>query len=163
MNENLILHIEDDQNDVRLLQNAFERAGIRNPVFVLKDGRQAIDYLAGFGAYADREKFPIPHLVLLDLTLPFVRGSLVLEWVRHQRALDPLKIVVITGSDCPSDIYTAYLLGTTSYIVKPFSLAELVRVATDLNKWLLKEHENVLLGPAWRLKDSVAKSSLAFA
>ncbi len=158
MDESLILHIEDDQNDICLLQRAFERAGIRNPVYVLNNGRQAIEYLSGIGGYADREKFPMPRLVLLDLSLPFIRGSIVLEWVRHQRAFDPLKVVVITSSDCPSDIYTAYLLGASSYVVKPCSLSELVRVAKDLKSWFLKETSNVVLGPAWRLKDSKTAS-----
>lgn len=74
----LILHVEDTEEDVALLQFAFRRAQIENPVHVAMDGQQAIDYLAGNGAYADRGAHPLPRLVLLDLKLPYKTGFEVL-------------------------------------------------------------------------------------
>jgi len=65
-----ILQVEDDPNDVFLLQHAMKRVGITNPVQIARDGQEAIDYLQGAGKFADRDKFPLPCLVLLDLKLP---------------------------------------------------------------------------------------------
>ena len=60
------------------------KVGVANPIQVASDGQQAIDYLKGAGKYADREKFPLPCLVLLDLKLPYVMGLDVLKWIRQQ-------------------------------------------------------------------------------
>ena len=69
-----ILYVEDEQSDVFLLQHAFEVAGIANPLYVARDGQEAIDYLSGRGRYADRKACPLPSLVLLDLKLPSSRA-----------------------------------------------------------------------------------------
>jgi CheY-like chemotaxis protein len=73
-NGHTILHVEDRSEDVFLLQYAFKRAEISNPVQVAADGQEAIDYLAGKGKYANRKQFPLPWLVLLDLKLPIKMG-----------------------------------------------------------------------------------------
>src|SRR5256885_17080895 len=82
-----ILQVEDDPNDVFFLQHAMTKAGVANPVQVATDGQQAIDYLRGAGKFADREQFPLPCLVLLDLKLPHVMGLDVLRWIRQQSGL----------------------------------------------------------------------------
>ena len=80
-----ILQVEDDPNDVFFLQHAMKKMGVANPIQVASDGQQAIDYLQGAGKFADRERFPLPCLVLLDLKLPHVMGLDVLKWIRELR------------------------------------------------------------------------------
>lgn len=115
----LILHVEDTEEDVALLQFAFRRAQIENPVHVAMDGQQAIDYLAGNGAYADRGAHPLPRLVLLDLKLPYKTGFEVLEWIRQQPALDAVVVIVLSASVNESDIAQAYRLRANGFLVKP--------------------------------------------
>lgn len=76
-----ILLVEDNEDDVLFLRRALKLAGILNPLQVVRDGRQAIDYLEGSGAYMNRAEFPLPCLVLLDLKLPRVMGLDVLRWI----------------------------------------------------------------------------------
>ena len=82
-----ILLVEDDPNDVFFLQYAFQKIGVAAPMKVVQDGRQAIDYLAAEGVFANRAIFPFPSLVLLDLNLPYVPGLDVLKWISTQPAL----------------------------------------------------------------------------
>ena len=76
------------------MQHAMKKAGVANPIQVATDGRQAIDYLKGAGKFANREEFPLPCLVLLDLKLPYVMGLDVLKWIRQQPGLAPIVIVL---------------------------------------------------------------------
>src|SRR5688572_15374240 len=114
-----ILLVEDDENDVFFFKRATKLAGLTNPLQVAEDGRQAIDYLKGAGAYADRSQFPLPSLVLLDLKLPHVMGLDVLKWIRAQPEFHRIIVIVFTSSKLPPDIDTAYNLGANSYVVKP--------------------------------------------
>ena len=89
-----ILQVEDDANDVFLLQHAMTKAGVENPIQVATDGQQAIDYLKGAGKYADREQFPLPCLVLLDLKLPYVMGLDVLRWIRQEPGMAAIVLIL---------------------------------------------------------------------
>src|SRR6476660_8817113 len=106
----LILQVDDDPNDVFLLQHAMTNAGVTNPIQVATDGRQAIDYLSNTGKFADREKFPRPCLVLLDLKLPHVMGLDVLKWIREQTG-PALVVIILSASAEDADIAAAYRLG----------------------------------------------------
>ena len=126
--DKFILLVEDDPNDVFLLERAFEKAGLRDLLKVVTDGGQAIDYLSGRGAYEDREQFPLPFLLLLDLKMPGTDGFEVLQWVRAQPELARLLIVVLTSSNVQSDVDRAYELGANSYLVKPVGFDEMVNL-----------------------------------
>src|SRR5438046_1938818 len=109
-----ILQVEDDPNDIFLLQHAMKKVGVANPIQVATDGQEAIDYLQGVGKFADRRKFPLPCLVLLDLKLPYVMGLDVLRWIRKPPGM-ALPVVMLTASGQDADIATAYRLGASAF------------------------------------------------
>jgi CheY-like chemotaxis protein len=133
-----ILIAEDDENDVFFLERAFKQAQIANPIQRVRDGEDAIAYLQGAGAYADRDHFPLPHLMLLDLKMPRKNGFDVITWVRQQPALKRLPIVVLTSSREDPDVNRAYELGANTYLVKPVKFEGLVEMMKTLNLyWLI--------------------------
>jgi CheY-like chemotaxis protein len=134
-----VLYAEDDENDVFLMERAFEKASVVNPLQTVNDGAAAIRYLSGAGEFADREKFPAPCLVLLDLNLPRRSGLEVLQWVRQQPTLQPLPIVMLTSSIQDRDIGSAYALGANGYLVKPPSSDKLIELVTSLRDVCLIE------------------------
>ena len=123
-----ILLVEDDPNDVLLIQRAFQKAGLRNSLKVVRDGEQATDYLSGRGNFAQRDRFPLPFMVLLDLKMPGTDGFEVLQWVRSEPDLKRLLVVVLTSSNLQADVDRAYELGANSYLVKPVEFDEMVNM-----------------------------------
>jgi CheY-like chemotaxis protein len=120
-----ILLVEDDPNDVLLVQRACRKAKVEHPLQVVGDGEAAVAYLAGQNAFTDRERYPLPGLILLDLKLPRKSGLEVLAWLREQPKLRRLPVVVLTSSNETSDINQAYDLGANSYLVKPVAFDNL--------------------------------------
>ena len=131
-----ILQVEDDPNDVFLLQHALTKAGVENPIQVATDGQQAIDYLKGTGKFADRESFPLPCLVLLDLKLPYVMGLDVLKWIR-QRPGAVVIVILLTASAEDADIAAAYRLGANAFLTKPSKSSKLVDMAKAIKEFWL--------------------------
>ena len=129
-----ILLVEDNEDDVFPMKRALKNAGIKNPLRVAEDGQQAMDYLSGTGAYADRTQYPIPALVFLDLKLPMRKGLDVLAWIRKQPHLEGVVVVVLTSSNEPSDLKQSYRLGANSYVVKPPTASQLLDLAKAF-KW----------------------------
>ena len=143
-----ILQVEDDPNDVFLFQHAMTKAGVTNPVQVATDGQQAIDYLQGTGKFADREKFPFPCLVLLDLKLPYVMGLDVLKWIREQFGA-ALTVLMLTASGEEADITAAYRLGANGFLVKPSEASKLRDMVTAIMDFWLT-HNTLPHGPSPR-------------
>jgi DNA-binding response OmpR family regulator len=138
-----ILQIEDDPNDVFFLQRAMLKAGVAIPIHVVTDGRQAIDYLQGAGKFADRQKFPLPDLVLLDLKLPYVMGLDVLRWIRKQLGMKMI-VLMLTASGEEADIAEAYRLGANAFLTKPSEATKLIDIVKAINDfWLV---QNTLAG-----------------
>ncbi len=130
MNALPILLAEDDTNDVFFFQRAVEKTGIPNAVQVVRDGREAVAYLSGAGEFSDREKYPLPCLLVLDLNMPRKNGFEVLEWVRRTPPLHALPAVILTSSQAQRDMQEASEFGAKAYFVKPSDptkLAELVK------------------------------------
>jgi CheY-like chemotaxis protein len=140
MNSNTILLVEDNEDDAFFMKRALHDAGISNPVVLLEDGKQAIDYLNGAGDYADRAKNPLPMVVFLDLKLPFKSGHEVLEWIRQQPQFAKLIVIVLTSSNEPVDLNRAYKNGANSYVVKPPTPEELTELAKSFDLWWLKQN-----------------------
>ena len=133
-----ILLVEDESNDAFFLKSAFKKAGILNPVFVVAHGREALDYLQGKGAFGDRDRFPLPSLVLLDLKLPHVMGFDVLRSIRATPEIAATVVVVLTSSDSSADIAAAYDAGANAYLVKPSDIDTLLSLACAIRDFWLK-------------------------
>ncbi len=136
MNEPVLL-VEDRDDDIFFMRRAWKLQGITQTLQVVTDGREAIAYLGGDGKFSDRQKFPLPCLILLDLKLPYVMGLDVLKWIRKQARLKTLPVIILTSSSVQTDIDEAYKLGANAFLVKPSNvhkLDELVRLIRDF--WL---------------------------
>jgi CheY-like chemotaxis protein len=142
LNDVAILLAEDDQNDVFLMRRAFAQVGIPNPLFVVQNGQEVVDYLAGEGKYAARAEYPLPGLMLLDLKMPWMDGFDVLAWLRTQPEFDRLPVVVMTSSKLQCDIDKSRELGMYDYRVKPHEFEDLTRLLDDVRKCWLDERFN---------------------
>jgi CheY-like chemotaxis protein len=134
----VILLVEDRQDDVLLIRKALARAHVTNPFFAVRDGEEAIDYLRGSGRYANREEFPLPGLILLDLKMPRMDGFQVLEWIRGQPGLSGMVVLVLTSSDQLRDVNRAYALGASSFLVKPSDFENFVELGNLLRNYWIK-------------------------
>jgi CheY-like chemotaxis protein len=145
MNDTCILLVEDEVNDVLLFKIAFDHAGIALPLRVVTDGQMAIDYLSGAGAFADRNEFPTPCLVLLDLKLPRQSGFEVLKWIREQPAFRHIVVIILTSAEHEQDVAQAYDLGANSFVVKPMDVAQRNETIRLLKGWWLQCNRFALL------------------
>lgn len=131
------LLVEDDPDDAFLLEDACKRLGHEGMLRVVRDGEEAIAYLLGQGDYADRLRFPLPRVILLDMKLPRMSGLEVLEWRRGQPAMMRIPVIILTASQSDTDIAQAYELGANSYLVKPVdSTAQLAMVKAVCAYWI---------------------------
>jgi CheY-like chemotaxis protein len=133
-----LLLIEDNEDDRFFFKRALKAAGVSNPLFVAEDGQKAIDYLSGTGVFGDRERYPVPSLVLLDLNLPEIKGLEVLSWLKQQDSLRRVVTVVLTSSREPSDVRKAYQMGANSYLVKPSTSGQLEDLVKTLDEYWLQ-------------------------
>jgi CheY-like chemotaxis protein len=133
-----ILVADDDEYDIDFLRRAFAEAQISNPLQTAQDGQDAIDYLAGNGRYADRNAFPLPCLLLLDLKMPRKTGLDVLAWIAGQEALYALPVIMLSSSIHPADIAEAYHKGVSSFVTKPTGTSERTEMARMIKGFWLK-------------------------
>jgi len=137
-----ILLAEDDENDIYLMGRAFDRAGIPNPLQVVHNGQEAIDYLSGAGAFGERARHPLPGLLLLDLKMPWMDGFDVLKWLREHSEFDTMPVVVLTSSKLQADVDKSRQFGVYDYRVKPHGFEDLVRLLDDVRQCWLDERFN---------------------
>lgn len=137
----VILLVEDNEDDIFFMKRAIKSAAIENPLQVVTDGQQAIDYLEGTEKFSDRTQFPLPTLVLLDLKLPHKDGHEVLQWIREQPDFKTLAVIVLTTSRESIDIEKAYRLGANAYLVKPPGAPELIEIVKALKQFWLTHNE----------------------
>jgi CheY-like chemotaxis protein len=130
-----ILLVEDSDDDVFLISRAFKNVGLVTPLLRATDGQDAIDYLSGKDIYADRVKFPMPSLVLLDIKLPFISGLEVLRWIRGQAPLVALPVVMFTTSNQECDVRSAYSARANAFLVKPARLEECTNIASVIKQF----------------------------
>ena len=132
-----VLHVDDDPNDTALLQAASRKANVDFKLRNVQDGEEAIAYMSGVAAYADRSEYGMPSLVLLDLKMPRANGFEILRWIRQHTTLHRIPVVVLSGSELQEDIRTAYAEGADSYLVKPLGFDALVEVIKNLSAFWL--------------------------
>jgi CheY-like chemotaxis protein len=123
-----ILLVEDDENDATLMKMAFEKNKITNPVQWVRDGLEAVAYLNGDDAYADRAKYPFPEVLLLDLKMPRMTGMELLAWISEHPDFRIIPTIIMTSSRQELDIEKAYNLGANTYMTKPCSFDELAQM-----------------------------------
>lgn len=136
----ILLLAEDSETDTLLMKSACRKAGFTNPLQTVKDGVEAMNYLAGEAPYTDRYQFPLPTVLLLDLNMPRKNGFEVLAWVRQHPALKRLPIFVLSSSERVVDVEQAFNLGANAYLMKPGTLHELIDLAKCLGEWLAFNH-----------------------
>ena len=134
----LILLVEDREDDVFLIRKAFEKANVLNPLQLVRDGNEAVAYLKGERAYANRVEYPLPSLILLDLKLPGMDGFEVLKWIREQPSLGSLPVIVLTSSDQIRDVNLAYQLGANSFLVKPLDFQNFIDLSKAIERYWIR-------------------------
>ncbi|AOV16445.1 two-component system response regulator [Acidihalobacter aeolianus] len=138
MNNKPILLVEDNADDEELTIHAFEKNRISNQVIVARDGVEALDYLFGTGAWAERDPRDVPAMVLLDLKLPRVDGLEVLQRIRADERTRFLPVIILTSSNEDRDRLQGYSLGVNSYVRKPVDFDAFIEAAGQLGLyWLL--------------------------
>ena len=129
-----ILMADDDPDDRMLAKEAFEENRLANNLVFVEDGEEALDYLKGTGKYANTNPTK-PGLILLDLNMPKKDGREVLKELKADPILRRIPVVVLTTSEAEEDILRSYDLGVNSFITKPVSFEELVRVIRTIGSY----------------------------
>jgi CheY-like chemotaxis protein len=126
------LAVEDDDADAQFIERVGRQSPLVETIRVLRGAEETQAYLSGMDPFADRSRFPMPNLLLLDLKLRRVSGLELLRWIRQQPALRSLSVVVLSGTAKESDLNRAYELGIEAYIVKPVGLKEFSSTLTGV-------------------------------
>jgi DNA-binding response OmpR family regulator len=129
----VILLVENDKNYIYLLEQAFRQSEIRNPLKIARYGNEAILYLRGVGIYSDRRNYPLPALIILDLTNPDGSGMALLGWIREHPDFLRVPILILAGPDQENEVQTAFDRGANAYLLKRENLSELTRAITSLD------------------------------
>jgi CheY-like chemotaxis protein len=133
----VVLYVEDEEDDVLFMSLAFKKLSGAARLESARDGRAAIDYLQGAPPYDDRDRHPLPTVILLDLNLPLVSGFDVLKWIRQQAALSTVPVVIFSSSGRLEDRERALDLRADDYLLKPVSGLEFREVVRGfLARWL---------------------------
>lgn len=125
----VVLYAEDDENDTFFMERAFAKMAARDSLRIVCNGQLVTEYLLGAGQFADRGKFPVPDLLLLDVKMPQMSGLEALQWIRQRQEFEGLPIVMLTSSTQESDVDFCVQKGANAYLVKPSradQLAELI-------------------------------------
>ena len=132
-----ILLVEDNPDDIELTLHALKKNKIVNPVKIVRDGQEALDYLYHKGKYESMD-YDLPNVILLDLKLPKVDGIEVLQRIKSDRRTKLIPVVVLTSSKEESDLLRSYDLGVNSYIRKPVDFDQFVETVRQIGfYWML--------------------------
>jgi CheY-like chemotaxis protein len=134
----VVLVAEDEEDYVLVLKQAFSQANIPNPLYFVSTGLELVSYLKGDGKFSNRNEYPLPDLLLLDLKLPGYNGFEALSWIRAQPGLSGLRVLVLTSSDRIKDVNDAYRLGANSFLVKPYDFENLINLAKMIQEYWLQ-------------------------
>ena len=135
-----ILLVEDDENDILAGRRAFEKNKIGNPLFVVQDGEEALEFLNNQGPYGNKEKFPKPDIILLDINMPKMNGIELLSLIKREERFKMIPVVILTSSKREWDKIESYKLGVNSYIIKPVDFDKFAESILMINNyWSMSE------------------------
>ncbi len=132
-----ILLVEDNPMDVELTLDAFREAQLGGSIHVARNGHEALNYLFGRAQYDDRQEYPLPQLILLDLKLPGIDGHEVLLQIKTAPNLKRLPVIILTSSQEEIDLIKSYDRGANSYLVKPVSANGFLDVVYQIDRYWL--------------------------
>ncbi len=128
-----ILLVEDNEDDIEITLKAFGKARIKNNIFVVQDGQEALDFVYHQGKYEDQAKYPRPDIILLDINMPRINGYQVLEYLKKDEQYDAIPIIILTSSKDNKDIVGSYKNGAVSYIQKPVKFEDFTGFVDGFN------------------------------
>ena len=135
-----ILLVEDNENEACLLRQAVQQMNAGHTVQTVGNGEEATRYLLGQGQYQNREKFPLPNLLITDLEMPHMSGLAFLKWLRGHPECAVVPTIVFSSSRNAADVSEAYRLGANSYIAKPMGYPDLLQALRSIQEyWSLCE------------------------
>ena len=126
-----VLLVEDDPNDAHLAMRELGKLGLRNPIIHISSVEDLIAYMTGDSIYADREKYPLPRVVLLDMHLKASDGLDGAAWLRSKSKFRKIAIIAISGSG-PERLQSAVAMGAHALMEKPFRTADFLNVIKKL-------------------------------
>jgi len=128
-----ILLVEDNRMDVELTLDAFREARLANAINVVHNGEEALNYVFGRAEYGDRDKYPLPDMILLDLNMPRVDGFEVLRQLKATPIIKRIPVIILTSSREDGDRALSYDIGANSYLVKPVSFEGFLHVVRQID------------------------------
>jgi CheY-like chemotaxis protein len=135
-----VLMAEDDEHDIFATRRAWKKHHILNPLYVVRDGKECLDFLHRRGEYSEAEIVPRPGILLLDIKMPKVDGLTVLEQIKGSEDLRRLPVIILTTSQAEQDRLRSYDLGANAYIVKPVGFQNFSEAVKTINLfWELAE------------------------
>ena len=132
-----ILLVDDSHDDAEFFQRALQKLGFQNPFQVLYHGDEAINYFRGEGQFADRKKYPVPYLLLLDPNMPGKSGWEILRWLRQRPEFNTLVVIIFGGAGSPAEREMATQYGANAYHTKPSTTGELEKLVTQIGDFWL--------------------------
>ena len=130
-----IVVADDDSDDREMIREAMRENKVLNEVIFVEDGEQLLNYLHREGKYVDKEKFPRPGIILLDLNMPKKDGREALREIKSHPDFKRIPVVILTTSNSDEDILRMYNLGVNCFITKPVTFESLVNVIKTLGKY----------------------------
>ncbi|MFZ7125623.1 MAG: response regulator [Desulfobacterales bacterium] len=140
-----ILIVEDEEAHAQLTQRAIRKSGNANHIDIVYDGEQALDYLYNRGKYADKNRYPCPGLVLLDIKLPGIDGIEVLKQIKEHPRLRQIPVIMLTTSEREEDVASAYGHYANSYLTKPVGFKEFEEKIGQLDFYWLIVNESPII------------------
>lgn len=136
----VILMAEDDENDIIATKRAWKVNNIANPLYIVNDGEECLDYLYKRGKYSEQGTAPEPGIILLDIKMPKMNGIEVLKHIRESKEFHSLPVIMLTTSKSDEDKLKSYEFGTNAYIMKPVGFEGLSNAIRTINLfWAMVE------------------------
>ena len=135
MNPVPILMVDDDEDDCLLTKEALEESRLENPIYFVHNGIALMNYLEGKDIYADRDQYPLPGLILLDLNMPRLDGRGALKRIKKNPAFSRIPVIVMTTSREEADVLATYDLGASSFITKPITFNDMIKTIQTIGDY----------------------------